>query len=68
MIIPLTKDLASYIFLFMGVSYLTLLDLEAAFASRIVRRKSLLIEATNFRVGTFRNSLLLASFSIGDSL
>jgi hypothetical protein len=52
----------------MGVSYFTLLDLDAALASRIVRRKSLLMEATNFRVGTFRNSLFLASFSNGASL
>ena len=52
----------------MEVIYFALLDLEKAFASRIVRRKSLLIEATSFRVGTFFSSLFLASFSIGDSL
>jgi hypothetical protein len=52
----------------MEVSYLTLLDLGAALASRIVRRKSLLIEATSFRVGTFFSSLFLASFSTGVSL
>ncbi len=52
----------------MEVSSYRLSDFEAAFASRIDRRKSLLIEATSFLVGTFFNSLFLASFSIGGSL
>ncbi len=52
----------------MEVSYLALLDLSLALDARIARRKSFLMEATNFRVGTFCNSLFLESFSIGGSL
>lgn len=52
----------------MEVSYFTLLDLEAAFESRITLRKSLLMDATSFRVGTFLSNLFLASFSNGASL
>jgi len=49
----------------MGHSYFGLLDLGA---DLMACRKSLLMEATSLRVGTFFNSLFLASFSIGGSL
>ena len=52
----------------MEVNSYRLLDLLLAFPSRIAVRKSLLMEAINFRVGTFFSILLLASFSIGGSL
>lgn len=49
----------------MGHSYFGLLDLGAEL---IALRKSLLMDATSFRVGTFFNNLFLTSFSIGGSL
>jgi hypothetical protein len=52
----------------MEVNSYRLPDLADGFAFRNIFRKSFLIEATNLRVGTFRNSLFLASFSIGGSL
>jgi len=52
----------------MELSSYRLLDLEVAFAPRIAFRKSLLTEASNFRVGTFCSSLFLASFSMRGSL
>jgi len=64
-IIPLTKVMVLYSILLMEHSYFGLLDLGAEL---IALRKSLLMEATSFRVGTFFNSLFLASFSIGGSL
>jgi hypothetical protein len=52
----LTKAWAWYSILFMGHSYFGLLDLGA---ERMACRRSLLMEATSFRVGTFFNSLFL---------